>query len=564
MNRSIPAALALLTVVTVFAVSLPKEVRAVSPPTMDCEQDFVPDNVATYNDFFINPPQGLVVNRAGNAFLAYYGTHKTGGGQDAFIAAVNNQCSTLWKSPCISSGAASCNRLDLRADPAGQIGTLSLTQNSLGQTIANQFIHISATSGNLLAGSQPVSVNGLGGSCTTYFNGEGSGYYDSASAQIRYAYVESCGTSNPGSYMIVNDLGSTAPTFGRVTGDSNVPIVNGPQTIVVPGESSTFAYVLTATGPSSDALVKLTLSTGATLATHGLSSNNAGGATRQGPAIGNPSSGIYALTSSTTRSYGWDHVSVGTWASLDTGSFGAGGNNNLPDSSSVAGWAVGGDNNFLLCGEDNVSPFKSILIKANTDVTHAIDWSVQYEPAGLTGASSCGEVAFDYGTGFYTVGTYVPTSGPANGRQAFYIQHWSGGGFTQPSPGVDHTAVYPNPDGGGSSVGSSATAGVVDVGSGIKAWAQSVGFVSGGSLFFFGLILLAFGMIAVGAAVGTFAGKMAGGVGAGITAIGVAIFNMLNAIWDIWTMAVLVVLTAAILSVIVRKLYQPGIESGGS
>jgi hypothetical protein len=101
-----------------------------------------------------------------------------------------------------------------------------------------------------------------------------------------------------------------------------------------------------------------------------------------------------------------------------------------------------------------------------------------------------------------------------------------------------------------------------DVGAGIVAFAQSIGFTSTGSLFFFGLILVAIGILAVGGAFAAVTKSLSPFPGA-VGGIGMMLFNVFTGIWQPWAGVVLIILSAAAVIVVARRIFV-GAGGGGS
>lgn len=100
-----------------------------------------------------------------------------------------------------------------------------------------------------------------------------------------------------------------------------------------------------------------------------------------------------------------------------------------------------------------------------------------------------------------------------------------------------------------------------DVGTGIVAFAASIGFQSTGSLFFFGLLLVAVAILAVA---GPYAAvtRSSSPVPGAIAAVGMMLFNVFSGVWEQWAGIVLIILAAAIVVLGGRSLFT-GASGGG-
>lgn len=540
-------------------------------PTFDCELTFTPDNSVYDGVGWTNGATGMesgVTTTGGVLVLSMSKEHKADVGRDQVSVGLSTTCGTNWSQPNVCTGAATCDKGPVAADPAGMAAIAKTTRNNVGTVTTLSSQHISVNSGQLLYGTTEADIL-TNGPCSGggFSSGPGDGYYSGTGAVIRYAYLMVCG--GVAKLVTVNDV-------GNVVLIANYPASGSGQAINVPGESSTNAYATTAPGGGAVDYRKLNVDTGANIATV-----STGGSflctdgTREAPKPATlHADSVYVLNVAGggcgTNQWTYSRITVSSWAVAENAiAFGSAVNNNLPNSGNVVAWDLGGDDNFLACGSYTSGGTHGQIYKLNTDAGHAIDWSVAVDAGSQTTFSQCNGVAFDYTGGFFAWGQYTVPSGPAAGQNAAWVRHYSGGGFTQPPKGVDHSSLYPTPDGpqpcvSGCTTTATPMPGVTDVGGGILSFAQSIGFVSASSLFFFGLLLCTILGLLSGAAYAALAGSHRSGIFGSVVGIGTSLFNILSGIWQVWAGVVFIILASAVVTYVVRRFFAPTSDGGGA
>lgn len=523
-------------------------------PTKDCEVDFVPD--ATHPSLTINAQADgkYMADTAGGILALSYVADKASG-RDQYTVGLNNQCGQIWSQPCTTTGASACNKFPVIADPAGQFAMNARLTDNTGADASVTYQHFSRNSGALLSGLSAVSTIGQWGTCsgTSIVAYTGSAYYSTTANQIRSILTTFCG-ANPSKTVIVSDTAVVAAyTMGY-------PSVTAPKTF---GETSTEAYALSFSGGSSSAF-KFNLADGTNIGSaYTIPFSSCSGAGPDLLLARAHANSFYVFTCDGTNSQGYSRIATGTMTAAESNvKFGAGGNNNVANTVMFNRRDIDLDDNILACGYD-LTTFSTNIVKLNTDAGHAVDWSVSTDP--VNGHGTCYGAKLDHAGGFFIWGLY---NVPVSGQTAVFVQHWTGGGFNMPPTPtiVNHADLYPNPDGsggGGLTSNTGPVAGVVDVGSGIKSFAQSMGFVSSGSLFFFGLLLSALVGLIIAAATAALGGKAYAGLMGAVVTTGMALFCILAGLWEVWAGVVFIILCAAIVSLAVRRLFAGGGASAG-